>query len=141
MGQYRTVTSLEPDQIDDLMGLYASAWWATGRRRADVEPMLESTDLVVGLVDDGGRLVAFARVLTDETYIALLLDVIVAENHRGESLGRALIDAALSQPRLDAVRSIELVCQPDLIGFYERWGFTTDVGLSTLMRRKGARSA
>ena len=97
--------------------------------------MLASTDLVVGLVDDGGRLIAFARVLTDETYVALLLDVIVAESRRGESLGRALIDAVLSQPRLGPVNSIEVVCQPDLVAFYERWGFTTDVGRSMLMRR------
>ena len=135
MDHYRMVTSLEPDQIDNLMALYASVWWATRRRRAEVETMLASTDLVVGLVDDGGRLVAFARVLTDETYVALLLDVIVAESRRGESLGRALIDAVLSQPRLGPVHSIEVVCQPDLVAFYERWGFTTDVGRSMLMRR------
>ena len=136
-GRHRAVTSLTSAQVDDLMGLYASVWWATDRRRVDVERILASTDLVVGLVDDDERLVAFARVLTDETYVALVLDVIVAEPHRGELLGAALMEAVLAEPRLERVRSVELVCQPELVGFYERWGFTADVGRSLLLRRAG----
>ncbi|MEV0808960.1 hypothetical protein [Micromonospora sp. NPDC050200] len=33
------------------------------------------------------------------------------------------------------MRSFELVCQPDLMPFYWRWGFTEQVGHSGLMRR------
>ncbi|MFI5693207.1 hypothetical protein ACIA58_15275 [Kribbella sp. NPDC051586] len=36
---------------------------------------------------------------------------------------------------LAAVRSLELVCQPELIPFYRRWAFSDQVGASTLMRR------
>ena len=67
--------------------------------------MLASTDLILGLTDDE-RLVAFARVITDETYIALLLDVVVAEDHRGRSIGTALVDAVLAQPLLATPDSI-----------------------------------
>ena len=136
MDGYQTVTSLTSSQIDDLMSLYASTWWAAGRDRSDVEAMLESTDLVVGLVDgyDADRLVAFARVLTDRTYIALVLDVIVAEPRRGQAVGALLMDTLLAQPELQAVRSIELVCQPEMMSFYEQCGFTADVGRSGLMR-------
>ncbi|MEO3925750.1 hypothetical protein ABGB07_18040 [Micromonosporaceae bacterium B7E4] len=33
------------------------------------------------------------------------------------------------------MRSVELVCQPDLMPFYRRWDFTEQVGRSRLMRR------
>jgi hypothetical protein len=45
------------------------------------------------------------------------------------------MDEILSRPELANVESIELVCQPDLVGFYRRWGFTDAVGQSLLMRR------
>jgi hypothetical protein len=45
------------------------------------------------------------------------------------------MNALLAQPELAAVDSVELVCQPELIDFYRRWGFTDAVGRSLLMRR------
>ena len=36
---------------------------------------------------------------------------------------------------VDVPQLIELVCQPELIDFYRRWGFTDHVGASRLMRR------
>jgi predicted GNAT family N-acyltransferase len=81
------------------------------------------------------RLVGFARVLTDYAYVALVLDVIVDESHRGSGVGAVLLDAVVNHPSLARVRSLELVCQPELVPFYRRWGFTDAVGGSRLMRR------
>ncbi|WP_329475594.1 GNAT family N-acetyltransferase [Kribbella sp. NBC_01484] len=67
--------------------------------------------------------------------IAVLTSVEPARLHRGAGLGAALMDAVVSHPRLADVRSIELVCQPELVPFYRRWGFTDEVGRSLLMRR------
>jgi ribosomal protein S18 acetylase RimI-like enzyme len=97
--------------------------------------MLAGTDLVLALIDRGtDRLVGFTRALTDWRYRAYLYDVIVAPNCRGRGLGRLLVDAALA--RLDGIESIELSCQPEMIGFYRRWGFSDELGGSLLMRRR-----
>jgi GNAT superfamily N-acetyltransferase len=118
------------------MALYASAWWAKSREISDVRRMLASTPITIGLIDDDTQqLTAFVRALTDDVYFALILDVTVHPDYRGTGLGRILMDTVLGHPRVSAVRSIELVCQPSLIGFYGRWGFTDDVGDSLLMRR------
>jgi len=45
------------------------------------------------------------------------------------------MDSLLARPPLPLVGSVELVCQPELRGFYRRWGFTDEVGASRLMRR------
>jgi predicted GNAT family N-acyltransferase len=55
----------------------------------------------------------------------LIFDVIVAEAHRRSGLGRRLIDHVLNHSMLADVRHIELYCKPELIPFYERWGFTS----------------
>ncbi|MFE9689276.1 GNAT family N-acetyltransferase [Micromonospora sp. NPDC005806] len=128
--------TVEADCLPQLMDLFASAWWTAGRTGGDVTRMLAASGLVFALVHRAsGRLVGFARVITDDVYLAVLLDVIVAPDSRGCGLGAMLLDAIVGHPRLATVRSIELVCQPDLMPFYRRWGFTEQVGRSRLMRR------
>jgi predicted GNAT family N-acyltransferase len=129
-----SVSPLLPKYMNQLMKLYASAWWATSREISDVQRMVDSTPVTIGLIDDDTEeLAAFARVLTDDVYVALILDVIVHPSYRGTGLGRTLMDAVLAHPRVSSVRSVELTCQPDLVAFYRRWGFTDNVG-SLLMR-------
>jgi len=79
--------------------------------------------------------VGFARAITDGVFLAVALDDIVDTDYRGSGLGARLMDELLRRPELADVDSIELVCQPELINFYERWGFTDAVGRSLLMRR------
>jgi GNAT superfamily N-acetyltransferase len=127
---------LDPARIGDLVELFRSAWWARTRDPAEVARAVAGSDLVVALVHEpDDRLVGFARVLTDFTYLATILDVIVAPDGRGAGLGARLMDTLVGDPDLAAVRSVELVCQPDLLPFYRQWGFTDQVGRSTLMRR------
>ncbi len=98
--------------------------------------MLARTDVVVGIVDTASdKLVGFARAITDGTFLAVVLDVIVHPTYRRTGLGARLIEELLTSPELADVDSIELVCQPELVGFYQRWGFTNSVGRSLLMRR------
>lgn len=123
------------DRLPELMGLFATE---VDRRshRHDVERMLAASDLVFAAVlAPADRLVGFARVLTDHAYVALVLDVVAAADVRGQGVGRVLLDAVVSHPELVEVRSIELVCQPELVPFYRRWGFTDQVGRSLLLRR------
>lgn len=120
----------------ELKSLFTATWWASSRTEDEVRRVIEASDIVYGLTDpDDGRLVAFARVLTDFTFLAVVLDVVVDPGLRGQGVGAALMDAVTGDPRLAEVRSIELVCQPELFEFYRRWGFTTEVGSSMLMRR------
>ena len=86
------------------------------------------------------QFVAFARVLTDAAYIALLLDVIVSRDRRGTGLGRMLMDTVIAHPTIASVETVELVCPPDLAAFYSRWGFVDHSGGSRLLRRTSSRT-
>lgn len=123
-------------QIQDLCNLYQSTWWAKGRQPDLVRQMLAHSDIIVGLCDSQTReLVGFARVLTDDVYRAFLLDVIVQEESRSSGLGRMLMEAIVNHPRLQGVEAFILFCLPEMVPFYEKWGFTTQLECTQLMVR------
>jgi GNAT superfamily N-acetyltransferase len=137
MSNYRFVEQIDDRLRGDLMELYRHEWWTHARREEDVARMLQHTDLVVGVcADPGGQLVGFTRVLTDRVFKALIFDVIVAQAHRNAGLGRRLIAYLLDHPMLAQVRHIELYCRPELIPFYERWGFATPGREVNFMRKE-----
>lgn len=129
--------TLPETHVEDLLALYRETWWSTDRQPEDVRRMLEATDEVVAVRADG-NLVAFARVLTDYTYKALVFDVIVAESHRGRGLGRRLLEELCSRPALADVEHVELYCEPDLADFYEQFDFADLSAELRLMRREHA---
>ncbi len=133
---YEVSDRLTAEQADELLRLYRGEWWSRRRTSGDVARLLAGSDLIVALVEAQSRsLAAFARVVTDGVCLALILDVIVAPGHRGRGVGRLLMDSVLAQAALRDVVSVELVCQPELVPFYAKWGFTDEVGRSRLMRR------
>ena len=129
-----TVSPVGLEHVDSLRQLYAGEWWTKMRSRDDTEALLRGSTSTVGLLLQD-KLIGFARVLSDGYYLALVLDVIVAKDYRGQGLGDRLMREVLNLPEVRAVASVELVCQPELQVFYARHDFTNDVGASTLMRR------
>jgi GNAT superfamily N-acetyltransferase len=132
----RLVERLDGDLPEQLHRLYLAEWWTHRRDVEDVRRMLEGSDVVLGLVDDDtGALAGFARVVTDFVYKALVLDVIVEAGYRSTGLGARLMDEVVGHPRLKDVLHFELYCRPELVPFYERWGFTAELGELQFMRR------
>jgi GNAT superfamily N-acetyltransferase len=136
MDNYRIVETLTESQISDLMDLYQNEFWCNQRTREDVVKMLAATDVIIGLVDESDRLIAFTRVITDFVYRAIVFDVIVKPTHRKLGLGAKLMDAVVNHPKLQAVETSGLNCLPKMIPFYKRWGFTDDMGEMKSMRRR-----
>ncbi|WP_341735947.1 MAG: GNAT family N-acetyltransferase [Microcoleus sp.] len=135
MDNYRMVETLTSSQVSDLMELYKNEFWCDKRTREDVVKMLAATDVIIGFVDEGDRLIAFTRVITDFVYIGTVFDVIVHPTHRKMGLGLKLMDAVVNHPKLQAVERLGLYCLPKMIPFYERWGFSDDVGGVKFLRR------
>ena len=135
MDKYRIVEILTESQVSDLMELYKNEFWSDKRTREDVVKMLAATDVIIGLVDECDRLIGITRVLTDFVYRAMIFDVIIKPTHRKMGLGAKLMDAVLNHPKLQTVENFALNCLPHMIPFYERWGFSDDVGEIKFLRR------
>jgi len=73
--------------------------------------------------DDKGRLIGFARLVTDKATFAWLCDVIVLPGRQGKGLGRALVQTFLEHPELQGLRRW-LLGTKDAHGVYTPLGFT-----------------
>ncbi|MDH4120723.1 MAG: GNAT family N-acetyltransferase [Deltaproteobacteria bacterium] len=111
---------LTPAQTEVLVGWYQQEWWSGGRQPKDVQRMLTHSK-VVALAGPDGQLAAFSRVVSDFTYKALILDVIVAPSLRGQGLGRRMMGEILE--RLKEVAHLELYCAGGMVPFYQSFGF------------------
>lgn len=135
--EFQFVNRLTCAHIEQLWRMYQGEWWSRGRNLNDVRRAVEHSDLICAYCDPAtGRLAAFARVLTDFVYKAVIFDVIVDRPVRRLGLGRMLLEAVTSQPALLFVEHIELYCRPELVSFYKRWGFTADLDELCFMRKK-----
>jgi GNAT superfamily N-acetyltransferase len=128
------IYELNEEQIGDLHNLYQREWWTEGRSLAETKQCVEGSQICIGLVDDAGALYGFSRVLTDYTLKALIFDVIVSEQYRGTGLGDELMELVMGHEQLRRVKHFELYCLPEMYGFYEKFGFSPDVGDVKLMR-------
>lgn len=132
----KVIYELSSFQIGELFELYKKEWWTASRTREETQQCITGSQICIGIVDENGSLVGFTRVITDFTFKALIFDVIVADSSRKAGLGNKLIELVKNHPRLQAVKHFELYCLPELEPFYEKFGFSADVGGIRLMRLK-----
>jgi ribosomal protein S18 acetylase RimI-like enzyme len=117
-----------PVGAKELKALYEYAPWARGRSEEGIRKMLENTDYHFSAWD-GGRLVGFARVLTDGVYRATLWDVVVHPGHQNRGIGEEMMNRILAHPVLSRVEKFWLNTR-DKFGFYEKFGFVrSDQGM------------
>jgi GNAT superfamily N-acetyltransferase len=99
------------------------AYWEKWRTRSDVERQVTGAWRVVGAYElDSGRMVGFARAVSDGVAIAYLADVYVETPWRGRGIGVALVRAMIEQGPGAAFRwMLHTLNAHDL---YRRFGFT-----------------
>ena len=113
----------DPTRLDvtAIHATLARSYWARGIPHATVERSIRGS-LCLGLYDQSGAQIGFARVVTDRATFAYLCDVYVLEAYRGRGLGVWLTDCVLAHPDLQGLRRFLLTTQ-DAHGVYEKAGF------------------
>ena len=106
--------------------------WAKGISQALVEQSIAHSLCFGGFLD--GKQIAFARVISDYTTFANLVDVFVLPEHRGKGYSKALMDAIMAHPHLQGLRRFTLATG-DAHGLYAQYGFTAPQYPATLMER------
>ena len=124
---YQIIETLNSEQIQDLYQLYKVSWWANKREISDINIMLANSDLNLGICEQHNqKLVGFTRVLTDFIYRAVIWDVMVASDYQKQGLGSQLITEVLNHTKLKNVEIFMLVCLPEMIPFYQKFGFNDE---------------
>jgi GNAT superfamily N-acetyltransferase len=101
--------------------LSEESYWARGRTREVTDRSIENS--VCFGVYRGEEQVGFARAVTDRATFAWLADVFILPEHRGQGLGKRLVEAALGEPSLEGVYRWVLGTA-DAHELYRRYGFT-----------------
>ncbi len=117
--------SFDPDDLDlDAVFefLHRDAYWSQGRPRDVFDRAIVGSALVIGAVDEDGRTLGFARVVSDGATFAWLCDVFVLESARGFGLGKLIVDAAVNHPSMACVNRY-LLATADAHGLYAQFGF------------------
>ena len=124
------------EELQGVLALFRQVDWARERRPEDVRRMLASGSILFALRDaESGKLVAFARAMTDGVYHAMIHDVIVDEVWRHQGLGRMLMERMLQHPGIAHMAALHLNTGSDRLAFYEKWGFSADLEDVWYMRR------
>jgi len=110
-------------QVQHLLAI--GAFWASQRTLNDLETAIQHSEPVV-TAWDGERLVGFARATSDRVYRAVLWDVVIHPEYRGQGLGRTLVTTLLAHPSVNQVERVYLMTSSQQ-GFYERLGFTENL--------------
>lgn len=111
-------------QLDMIWGwLSTEAYWGRQRTRVDIDTQIAAAWRVVGAYrGDTGEQVGFARAVSDGVNFAYLADVFVIEAHRGQGLGKRILQHMIDDgPGRDFRWTL---FTGDAHGLYQQFGFT-----------------
>jgi GNAT superfamily N-acetyltransferase len=107
--------------IDAIHTVLRETYWSPGIPR-EVVACAWANSMCALARDETGRLIGFARLVTDKATFAWLCDVIVLPGKQGRGLGRALVRAFREHPELQGLRRW-LLGTKDAHGVYAPLGF------------------
>ncbi len=115
-------SGIENMDFNKVTEMLATAFWSPGIQMDEVLQGAHNSALVVGAFDPQNRQVGYARVISDKTRFAYILDVIVDESCRKQGIGQAMVNYILANQDLEAVYQWLLVTK-DAHGVYKKVGF------------------
>ncbi|MBN1474618.1 MAG: GNAT family N-acetyltransferase [Syntrophaceae bacterium] len=98
------------------------AYWSKGIGIEEVKQGAVNSSLVVGVFTPDGLHIGYARVISDKTRFAYIIDVYFDEAFRGRGIGQAMVDFILHHSALKDVYQWVLITR-DAHGLYSKFGF------------------
>ena len=105
--------------IDALHAMLSQTYWAKDRSRDAVAKSVENS--LSFSVFKGDEQVGFVRAITDGITYAVILDMIIREDFRGQGLGKWLVQCIDEHPEIVPLRQVLWTVDAD--DFYRQGGF------------------
>ena len=125
--------------FDKVTEMLAKSFWSPGIGIEEVKKGAYNSALVIGAFNHAGEQIGFARVISDKTRYAYILDVIVHEDYRHQGVGEKIIQAILESAGLDDVYQWQLITK-DAHSFYRKFGFEPIVRIDDMLEIRINRS-
>jgi Acetyltransferase (GNAT) family. len=102
--------------------MQAKTYWTPGIGMDEVMKGAANSALVVGAFDSAQNQIGYARVVSDKTRFAYIMDVYVDEDYRKRGIGKRIIEHILSHNELKDVYQWLLITK-DAHDLYGNFGF------------------
>ncbi|MCC6614873.1 MAG: GNAT family N-acetyltransferase [Anaerolineae bacterium] len=132
------VTSVDGITADQLHGGFFEGWPSPPSPETHLRMLQNSSAVVLAL--DGETVVGFVNALSDDVLAAYIPLLEVLPDYRGQGIGGELMKRILDDLR--HLYMIDLMCDPELQPFYERFAMHRYSGMikRNFDRQSGARS-
>lgn len=133
MIEYReTADGLSPGKLSG----FFEGWPNPPSQQTHLDILLSSAEVVVALEADQSRVVGFINAVSDGILSAYVPLLEVLPSHRNRGIGCELVRRILS--RLSNFYMVDLVCDPALVTFYQKFGMSPLAGM--VLRNPGYQS-
>jgi len=109
-------------QIEVIHQFLTTSYWAKGRTLDEVKKTIEHC-LCFGVYLENEQ-IGFARVSTDYTIFAYIMDVFILEAHQGNGYSKQLMKAISEETKLQSCK-VWMLKTSDAHGLYEQFGYTS----------------
>lgn len=108
--------------IPFIQNFLKDVYWTAGRTIDEVQTTIDSS-FCLGIYSDEKQ-IGFCRVITDYVVFAYVMDVFIIDEHRGKGYSLILINAMMTEPKLQHVKIWRLATS-DAHFLYEKFGFNS----------------
>ena len=129
------------DYTDSLVGIeprhlegFFVGWPHPASPETHLRLLAGSDHIVLAINRETGQVVGFVTAITDGVLTGFIPLLEVLPTYQGQGIGYALMTRMLDQ--LGALPNVDLLCDPDVVPFYERFGMK-QVGGMVLRRPMG----
>jgi GNAT superfamily N-acetyltransferase len=122
MGDVIFKDGIEHMDFERVTKMLLKAFWSLDITNTEVIKGAENSALVVGAFLTNQTQIGYARVISDKTRFAYLLDVYVDENYRKQGIGQKMVNYILNHKELKYVYQWLLITK-DAHEFYSKMGF------------------
>ena len=119
--KYSIVDGSEKMNIDEVIRLLRMTYWANKRPAEQIEKSMQNSSCYGVRLDDGKKLVGFARVISDYATTYYLCDVVIDQDYRSKGLGTALVSYIESLPLYRGLRGVLIT--RDAHSLYRKLGY------------------
>ena len=123
---------LDDDAIHDY--LCNKSYWGQGRTAEAVRKSIDNS-LCFGVYDEKDHFVGFARLVTDYTVFAYLMDLFILEPFRNRGLGKKLVNHIVSDVSFKNIRFWRLDTM-DAHELYRKYGFKEPARPERIMEKR-----
>ncbi len=127
---YIISTQKEHVDIDILYRMLKRSYWAKSRSRKEVETSIANS-ICFSLLRDKQQ-IGFVRVITDQMAYAIILDMILEKDFRGQGLGRWMMHCLGEHHEIKDLRQV--LWTSDAERFYRKQGFADMSNLKFMAR-------